>query len=217
MAVWFILKRLHQAAENSSEEFTGITLSEIVFSHNGGEFNGQSISLSGAASQGEQIRYTLDATVPNSQSPLYSSAISIDGNTVVRAKVFQDDYIPSRTASRTFITSNTHALPIVTLVTEPDTLFDEQQGIYVYGPEENYEDALPFFGANFWQDWERDIHFSFYEPSGELGIAMDAGIKIFGAWSRANNQRSLSIFARSRYGFGKLRIPAFPRTGLRQL
>ena len=195
--------------ENSSEEFTGITLSEIVFSHNGGEFNGQSISLSGA-SQGEQIRYTLNATVPNSQSPLYSSAISIDGNTVVRAKVFQDDYIPSRTASRTFITSNTHALPIVTLVTEPDTLFDEQQGIYVYGPEENYEDALPFFGANFWQDWERDIHFSFYEPSGELGIAMDAGIKIFGAWSRANNQRSLSIFARSRYGFGKLEYPLFP-------
>ncbi len=195
--------------ENSSEEFTGITLSEIVFSHNGGEFNGQSISLSGA-SQGEQIRYTLNATVPNSQSPLYSSAISIDGNTVVRAKVFQDDYIPSRTASRTFITSNTHSLPIVTLVTEPDTLFDEQQGIYVYGPEENYEDALPFFGANFWQDWERDIHFSFYEPSGELGIAMDAGIKIFGAWSRANNQRSLSIFARSRYGFGKLEYPLFP-------
>jgi hypothetical protein len=196
-------------SENNSEDFTGITLSEIVFSHNGGEFNGQSISLSGA-SRDEQIRYTLDATVPNPQSPLYSSAISIDGNTVVRAKVFQNDYIPSRTASRTYITSNTHSLPIVTLVAEPDTLFDEQQGIYVYGPEENYEDALPFFGANFWQDWEQDVHFSFYEPTGELGIALDAGIKIFGAWSRANNQRSLSIFARSRYGFGKLKYPLFP-------
>ena len=196
-------------SENNSEDFTGITLSEIVFSHNGGEFNGQSISLSGA-SRDEQIRYTLDATVPNPQSPLYSSAISIDGNTVVRAKVFQDGYIPSRTVSRTYITSNTHSLPIVTLVAEPDTLFDEQQGIYVYGPEENYEDALPFFGANFWQDWERDVHFSFYEPTGELGIALDAGIKIFGAWSRANNQRSLSIFARSRYGFGKLKYPLFP-------
>ena len=196
-------------SENNSEDFTGITLSEIVFSHNGGEFNGQSISLSGA-SRDEQIRYTLDATVPNPQSPLYSSAISIDGNTVVRAKVFQDGYIPSRTASRTYITSNTHSLPIVTLVAEPDTLFDEQQGIYVYGPEENYEDALPFFGANFWQDWEQDVHFSFYEPTGELGIALDAGIKIFGAWSRANNQRSLSIFARSRYGFGKLKYPLFP-------
>ena len=197
-------------SENSSEEFSGITLSEIVFSHNGGEFNDRSISLSGV-SQGEQIRYTLDATIPTLESPLYSSAISIDGNTVVRAKVFQNGYIPSRTASRTYITNNTHALSIVTLVTEPDNLFDEQQGIYVYGPEEKYnKDELPFFGTNFWQDWERDIHFSFYEPTGELGIALDAGIKIFGAWSRANDQRSLSIFARNRYGFGKLEYPLFP-------
>ncbi len=196
-------------SENSDEEFFGITSNEIVFSHSGGQFNGQSISLSGAT-QGEQIRYTLDATVPNAQSPLYSSAISIDRDTVVRARVFQNDYIPSRTASRTYITSNTHDLPIVTLVTEPDDLFDNNEGIYVYGPEENYEDNLPFFGANFWQDWERDVHFSFYEPTGELGVALDAGVKIFGAWSRANDQRSLSIFARGRYGFSKLEYPLFP-------
>lgn len=195
--------------ENSGEEFFGITSSEIVFSHNGGQFNGQSISLSGA-NPGEQIRYTLDASVPNAQSPLYSSAISIDRDTVVRARVFQNDYIPSRTASRTYITSNTHDLPLVTLVTEPNNLFDEDEGIYVYGPEENYEDTLPFFGANFWQDWERDVHFSFYEPTGELGVALDAGVKIFGAWSRANDQRSFSIFARGRYGSSKLEYPLFP-------
>ena len=196
-------------SENSDEEFFGITSSEIVFSHSGGQFNGQSISLSGT-NQGEQIRYTLDATAPNAQSPLYSSAISIDRDTVVRARVFQNDYIPSRTASRTYITSDTHDLPIVTLVTEPNILFDDNEGIYVYGPEENYEDNLPFFGANFWQDWERDVHFSFYEPTGELGVALDAGVKIFGAWSRANDQRSFSIFARGRYGFSKLEYPLFP-------
>ena len=195
--------------ENAAEEFTGISTNEVIFSHNGGEFNEQSVSLSGA-NQGEEIRYTLDATVPNTLSPIYSSAINIAENTVVRARIFQDNFIPSRTSSRTFITSNTHSLPIVTLVSEPDNFFDAQQGIYIYGPEENYEDELPFFGANFWQDWERDVHFSFYEPSGELGVALDAGVKIFGAWSRANNQRSLSIFARSRYGFGKLEYPLFP-------
>lgn len=195
--------------ENAAEEFTGISTNEVIFSHDGGEFNGQSIRLSGA-SQGEEIRYTLDATVPNALSPLYSSAINIAEDTVVRARIFQDNFIPSRTSSRTFITSNTHSLPIVTLVTEPDNFFNEQQGIYVYGPDENYEDELPFFGANFWQDWERDIHFSFYEETGELGVALDAGVKIFGAWSRANNQRSFSIFARGRYGFGKLKYPLFP-------
>ena len=92
--------------ENAAEEFTGISTNEVIFSHDGGEFNGQSIRLSGA-SQGEEIRYTLDATVPNALSPLYSSAINIAEDTVVRARIFQDNFIPSRTSSRTFITSNT--------------------------------------------------------------------------------------------------------------
>ena len=195
--------------ENSSQEYTGIILSQVEFSHSGGEFNGSSISLGGAGA-GEVIRYTLDATIPNRFSPIYSSPISIDENTVVRAKVFRNNHIPSRTDSRTYITSNSHSLPIVTLVTEPDNLFDEEEGIYVYGPEENYEDALPYFGANFWQDWEKDVHLSFYEPNGELGIALDAGLKIYGAWSRANDQRSFSIFARSRYGYRNLEYPLFP-------
>ena len=190
-------------------------MSQVEFSHSGGEFNGSSISLSGAGA-GEVIRYTLDATIPNRFSPIYSSPISISDNTVVRAKVFRNNHIPSRTDSRTYITSNNHSLPIVALVTEPDNLFDEQEGIYVYGPEENYQDEIPYFGANFWQDWEKDVHFSFYEPNGELGVALDAGLKIFGAWSRANDQRSFSIFARSRYGYRNLEYPV-SLTGLRQL
>jgi hypothetical protein len=99
----------------------------------------------------------------------------------------------------------------VTLVSEPDNFFDQQDGIYAYGSvDENLIDAFPFFEANFWQDEERDIHFSFYEPTGELGVAIDAGVKIFGNYSRANDQRSMSIHARGRYGFGKLEYPIFP-------
>jgi len=195
--------------QNPNTGYLGAIESEIIFSHEGGEFNGQSIELSGAA-EGEEIRYTLDATIPKQTSSLYSSPIIISQDTVIRAKIFKINYIPSRTDSRTYITSNTHDLPIVTLVSEPENFFDQQYGIYEYGPEENWQNDLPFFGANFWQDWERDVHFSFYEPTGELGVAMDAGVKIFGAWSRANDQRSMSIHARGRYGFGKLEYPIFP-------
>ena len=81
-----------------------------------------------------------------------------------------------------------------------------------YQPEGNYDPyELPFWGANFWNDWERDVHFSFYEPNGDLGVALDAGVKIFGAWSRSNDQRSLSIFARGRYGFSDIEYPIFPQ------
>lgn len=194
---------------NPDTGYTGAIESKVEFSHDGGEFDGQSIILSGAA-EGEEIRYTLDANIPNMSSSLYTSPIIISGDTVVRAKIFRNNYIPSRTYSRTYVTSNTHDLPIVSLISEPYNFFDQQQGIYVYGPEENYENNLPFFGANFWQDWEREVHFSFYEPSGELGVAMNAGIKIFGAWSRANDQRSFSIFARGRYGKSTLHYPIFP-------
>lgn len=194
---------------NPSIGYIGVIQSEVVFSHDGGEFNDQSVSLSGAA-DGEEIRYTLDASIPSRLSSLYTAPIIISEDTVIRTKIFKTNYIPSRTESRTYITSNTHELPIVTLVSDQNNLFDQQTGIYAYGPEENYENSLPFFGANFWQDWERDIHFSFYEPTGELGVAIDAGVKIFGAWSRANDQRSMAIFARGRYGFSKLKYPIFP-------
>ena len=196
-------------SQNSNDSYLGQIQTDVVFSHEGGEFNGQSIELSGA-SEGEEIRYTLDATKPNQTSSLYTSPIIISQDTVIRAKIFKNNYIPSRTYSRTYITSNTHDLPIVTLVSEPDNFFDQQYGIYEYGPEEKWENEIPFFGANFWQDWERDIHFSFYEPTGELGVAIDAGVKIFGSWSRSNDQRSMSIHARGRYGFGKLEYPIFP-------
>jgi hypothetical protein len=197
--------------ENPDTLFTGIIESEIVFSHDGGEFDGQSVSISGAEAD-EEIRYTLDATVPSESSPIYVTPIAISDNTVIRAKIFKANHIPSRTESRTYITNTDHSLPIVTLVSNPANFFDTQQGIYVYGPEGNYDPyELPFFGANFWNDWERDIHFSFYEANGDLGVALDAGVKIFGAWSRGNDQRSMSIFARGRYGFSDIEYPIFPQ------
>ncbi|WGO98689.1 CotH kinase family protein [Saccharophagus degradans] len=195
-------------APNASTEYQGFVSSELVFSNNGGTSAATSVSISGAAN-GEQIRYTTNATIPTSSSSAYSSAIAISGNTVVRARAFLSGYIPSRTFSRTYLPEADHDIAVVTLVTEPSNFFDYTTGIYESGP--NASNELPYFGANFWQDWERDIHFSFYEPNGELGLAMDAGVKIFGGWSRANSQRSLALYARGRYGESEIDYPLFPQ------
>ena len=68
----------------------------------------------------------------------------------------------------------------------------------------------PYFGANFWQDWERPIHIELYEPTGELGFSIDAGVKIYGAWSRAFPEKSLAIYTRWNYGFEKIPYKIFP-------
>lgn len=193
---------------NAAEEFEGIIDTEVVFSHNGGEFDDRYIALEGATS-GQEIRFTTDASIPNSNSDIYSEPFVFTKNTVLRARIFYPNYIPSKVYSRTYITEKTHNLPIVTLVTNPDNFFDAHEGIYVFGPEENYDSDFPFHGANFWQDWERDIHFSFYEANGDFGVAFDGGVKIFGGSSRVWDQKSLSIFARNRYGADEIDYPLF--------
>ena len=87
------------------------------------------------------------------------------------------------------------------MTVDQDDFFDEETGIYVFGPEGTYDIWEPYFGANFWEDWERPIHFSFHDKQTNESDQFNAGVKIFGGWSRGQNaQRSLSFFARGQYG-----------------
>ncbi len=193
---------------NSANENSGIINSDVVFSNEGGVIN-SAIDLTLSGNEANQvIRYTTDATLPNEASALYTNPIPIASNSTVRARIFANEYIPSLSNSKTYIFNADHQIDIVTLTTDPYNFFDEDYGIYVYG--DSYDPNVPHFGANFWEDWERPVHFSFYDKdSGELGTEFNAGIKIFGGWSRANDQRSLSIFARGQYGTSEMEYPFF--------
>jgi len=192
---------------NPSNGFLGVSEASIKFSHPGGLTNSILLTMSGVEAPAV-IRYTLDSTIPTENSFLYSSGIQIPAIRVVRARVFQEGYLPSKTQTRTYIVNRSHDLPVISLVTEPDNFFSSEEGIYVLG--DDYVGESPFFGSNIWEDWERPIHFTFYETDGTTGVAFDGGTKIFGGWSRAMDQRSLSIFARNQYGVGEINYPLFP-------
>ncbi len=192
---------------NDINQFAGVIQETITFSSIGGVNSTAMVMLEGA-SEGQQIRYTLDASIPYSNSAVYDGAILTPENTVIRARVYADDYIPSAIQSRTFLANAAHDIAVVTLETDPLNFFDMDFGIYVLGDE--YERAAPHYGANFWEDWERDIHFSFYEPDGTLGIEFDAGVKIFGGYTRSSSQKSLAFYSRTRYGTEKFEYPFFP-------
>jgi len=189
---------------NDGQSFKGIVDQTILFSKEGGNTNPFELALTGV-DPSFTIRYTLDASEPDESSEVYNGQLNISKTTVIRAKIFKEGLIPSATQSNVYLIGKTHSLPIIDLITDSKNLYDNTDGIYIRGA--GAESAFPHFGANFWEDWERPVNFRF--TRGTESYAIDAGLKIFGGWSRGNAQKSFSIFARSKYGTGEMDFPFF--------
>jgi hypothetical protein len=154
------------------------------------------------------IRYTTDGSIPQDTSNVYSGPIVLDTTAVLRIRSFEPSMLPGNVITATYFINFSSPLPVISLSTDPFNLWGWETGIYVMGP--NAEPDNPYFGANFWQDWERPIHIEFYESGGIPGFQSNAGVKIFGGWSRAFPQRSLALYFRSGYGMSSLSYQLFP-------
>ena len=133
--------------------------------------------------------------------------------TVVRAKAIQE-----KTGEASAIVTHTYfvgddivkhyTLPVISLVVDPDDLFDEETGIYVLGM--NYLNASQSAQSedtnqaveNYHQhgrDWERPVHFELIEEDSQATFSQDGGVRIHGSSSRQRPQKSLRIYARDDY------------------
>ena len=154
------------------------------------------------------IYYTLDGSIPTINSEIYLDGINLNESTVIRAAVIHPNCVLNEISTSSFFINEDINLPIVSLSTHPDNFWDWETGIYVMGPNASMD--YPYFGANFWEDWEKPIHIEFFELDGTIGFSQDAGVKIFGGWSRGQDQKSLAIFARSAYGSRTIDYQIFP-------
>jgi len=85
------------------------------------------------AENGSVIRYTLDGSEPDMRSPLYSAPAKIETSTVLRARAFRPGMLPGPVLTASYIIRDRTNLPVVSLSTDPDNLFDDDIGIYVKG------------------------------------------------------------------------------------
>lgn len=194
---------------NGGTSFDGIWEDELTFSLDAGFYSGeQTVSIT-ALKPESNIRYTTDGSKPTSNSLLYSSAISISKTTVLRAGAFRTGYIAENIETNTYVIgeSNNPKLPVMSISTNPEGFFSEETGIYELGP--NASGVAPNYGANFWEDWEREIHIEYFDEYDQLGIEQDCGAKIFGGWSRDQDMKSLRLIGREEYGDKDFDYPFF--------
>lgn len=191
---------------------SGIQASAPDFSPDGGlYFGGQSVTIS--ADAGTTIRYTVDGSLPTLQSSIYTNPIFIATTTTLRARSFQDNMLPSPVVTHTYIINESSTLPVISITTPPEFLFDKKIGITVGIPVADTIGAPPPFdpNANFWKKWERPVHIEYFEPDGDLGFKQDAGIAIFGGFfGRQIRQKAFTLFARDKYGDSDFDYPLFP-------
>lgn len=191
---------------NSSPSYNSMTGDSVFFSYSGGYFpGGIQVKLS-TIDPSDTIVFTVDGSEPDITDSKYTVPIVVNTDMIIRARALNASKLPGKIFTNTYFRKQ-HKLPVVCITTDPYNLWDNDSGIYVLGP--NAEVANPFFGANFWQDWEKKAHMEYYDVEGNKQIDQEIGIKIFGNYSRANPQKSLSLFARASYGKGSFEYQFF--------
>lgn len=134
--------------------------------------------------------------------------------TTVRARVFIDNQPWGDIETHSFFVDpdieTRYSMPVISLVTDPDGLFDSKTGIFVPGDRyvEDNERTGNYWGSG--PKWEREAHLEFYEANGEFGFAQGVGIRIHGGITRAWPQKSLRIYSRREYGPDKITYDLFP-------
>ena len=109
-------------------------------------------------------------------------------------------------------------LTVISIVTNPENLFDPDIGIYVTGTryQEELEKAKAEGNNNRWRmqqfsnfnmkgkEWEREAFVTIFEK-GEINVQQNMGIRIKGAYTRNNPGKSFNIYAKEKYGKSKIK------------
>lgn len=184
----------------------------VNFDPMGGKFDGP-VEVTITAEEGATIYYTLDGSRPGSGATRYRESIKVNSVNVIRAVAYKNGK-RSDVNTQSYFCDREYTLPIVSISTNPENLWDYSSGIYVKGC---CADTIePYQGANFWKDWEKYANIEMYETNGDLCFNQAVGINLFGGFSRMLPQKSLAIFARSRYGEKRINYPIFPERDIKK-
>ena len=159
--------------------------------------------------EGTQVFYTLDGAVPTQASTPYTPGERIELNNpcnVIRARAFSTGMTqPSDVLTGSFFVNAYHALPVASVVTDPNNLWDEAWGMLTVG---NYAvkeaGKLPFTNTVYRkvkdQGIKYDCHVELYDKSGSLLLSDGAEIGLMGDYSLDMPQKSFKFRAKSAYG-----------------
>lgn len=194
-------------------------------------FYSDTVYIEIASDQPGDIYYTMDGSDPDKTKELYRDKIELksDSQTKIynlKAKGYYEDGTETDTIVRTYFVGKNVDSRFDTLVfsvtSDPYNFYDYEYGILIEGklrddfirenPGRHIDPPDP---ANYnirGRESEREIYLEIFEPDGTVVASQNAGLRVYGGWSRANIQKSVRLFARKAYDEvdNKFRYEFFP-------
>ena len=184
-------------APNLGLSFSAFAIPPVLSLEPGSYHGSQTVTATTAEGQSVLVGYNGNKpTIP------YTGPLTIDSTTVVEFRSVMDQGLPSEDVGGMYLIDSPHDLPVISLSTPEENLFDEEIGIYVIGNDA--DTTWPYFGANFWEDWDRVAHLTMIEED-EVVANQLVEIQIHGGKAaRTQDQKPFRITARNALGDGML-------------
>lgn len=189
------------AAAVDTGDFVPSPLPSPEFSAEPG-FYEDTLTLALSVPDGYEIYITLDGSLPepeNEAASLYTGPLvltdlrdetMVTKAWVIRAAAAAPDGSCGDVVTGTYFIgrgmASKYSVPVVSLVTDADNLYDEETGIY----------------ANPWEsgrEWERPFHFEYFTRAEGQAVSMNCGGRVHGGASREIDMKSLRLYARAEY------------------
>lgn len=131
-SIWNIFDIPTPGRANDSTKIKPIAPSPIFSIESGFSTDSQIIEIT-CNLDSAKIYYTTDGSIPTVNDSLYTRPIEISQTRVVRARVFVNNYQPSKTITNTYFINENTKLPVFSIATNPNNFFSNETGIYVEG------------------------------------------------------------------------------------
>jgi hypothetical protein len=163
-----------------------------------GFYNGIQLITITATHPSTTIKYTLDGSKPCSLSETYLNPISINQTVVLQVRAFEQNKLPSNIITKSYFIDENILLPVISLVVQPDVLWDNTYGIY----DNNFKER------------EIPVSFEFIDANGTPGFKLNAGLRLTGQASLFYPQKSFTISTDDRFGTDEIIYRVFPQREL---
>lgn len=148
------------------------------------------------------VYYTTDSSDPTEQSAPYTGPIEVGiGATVIRARSYGLNLEPSQIETQTYLVSIYHSMPVISLVTDPDNVWNEDTGMLADGPLIDRENTdPPWKDATYWKKLHYTGHMEYYDEDGAQQLSQGINFHVMGQYSLDMPQKSFAVRADGQFG-----------------